>query len=70
MITFSDSLYFRSHGRAPKGRGGWLFIDADRYDDRRELDWDHVRNFNGTLTEAKQQARRVYPPNAYVLILP
>lgn len=45
-IEFSNRKYERSHMRAPKGTGSWIF-ECEGY----ELEaW-------GTLTEAKKQAR-------------
>lgn len=48
VTNFDDTRYIRSHGKAPRGRGHWLF----------ELTTGEVVfEFNGTLTEAKAAAR-------------
>lgn len=49
--------YERAHGRAPRGRGSWAFAPATNwtaYD--AEVDYDAVRFFNGTYTEARAAA--------------
>jgi hypothetical protein len=68
--TFITSEYENSHGITPRGRGGWMFIDADEYDPRRELPWDKVVTACGTYTEAKQQIRKSELRGAYVVVLP
>lgn len=57
-MQFTYAPYIRSHGKAPKGQGGWAFqattsstaFDAERYGD--------IRIYFGTLTEAKAAARQ------------
>jgi hypothetical protein len=46
-VGISDSRYVRSHGKAPRGTGLWLF-------ERRT--GDPVFQFNGTLSQAKKAA--------------
>ena len=49
-VGIDDALYYRSHGKAPRGRGGWLFfIDGDR-------DASRAFNANGTFAEARKVA--------------
>lgn len=51
QIKFSCNEYVRTHGKAPKGRGKWIF-DYARHDEILEFE------AYGTLTEAKQQCMR------------
>lgn len=53
--TFDTSEFRRSHGTEPRGRGGWLFRNADT---------GEVVNRNGTFTEA----RRALPAAAWVVL--
>lgn len=65
-INFSDSKYRFSHGKAPKGRGWWLFQIG--------LDGDMDKWFGAgwTLTEAKkaakEEAKRRFPDEQFVTI--
>jgi hypothetical protein len=45
--TVHTSEFENSHGRAPKGRGGWLFFFEGT---------EEPLNFNGTFTQARRQA--------------
>lgn len=49
-VGIDDALYYRSHGKAPRGRGGWLFfIDGDR-------DASRAFNANGTRLQGDGRA--------------
>lgn len=47
VCTFSTARYMRSHGKAPRGRGCWLFAKGS----------EPVFQFTGTLSQAKVAAR-------------
>lgn len=47
-IEFSDTEYRWENGKAPKGRGWWLFKFEGQYE----------FSFTGTLTEAKKACRK------------
>ena len=57
-MQFTTRHYVRTHGKAPKGQGGWAFqatthdtaFDSERY--------GPVHTFYGTYTEAKSAARQ------------
>jgi len=74
-MTFDTSTYERSHGHTPRGRGGWMFQDADAFDaDQRSntYTWDTIHTFPGTYTEAKRAARASgkFARSAYVVVMP
>lgn len=49
MPTIETARYFRSHLRAPRGRGSWLFEDQA----------GNIRfMYNGTYSEAKKAAQQ------------
>ena len=50
-----DYPFVQSHGRAPRGRGGWIFCPERNWGNSDYL--DHVKNFNGTYAEARKAAK-------------
>jgi hypothetical protein len=65
-VEVRTDAYWRSHGRGPRGRGGWLFQMEDA--DGRQIDaqhpiWDELFAAKGTYGEAlkaaKAEARRL-----------
>lgn len=50
-VTISTQEFVRSHGRKPKGWGGWIFAFGDPND---AGTW---RNFNGTFAKARKAAK-------------
>ena len=58
-VTFNSDRYVESHGKNPRGRGGWIF----------SIDGEEV-NYNGTLTEAKKALRADHPRGGIAHILP
>lgn len=55
---FTTSPYERSHGKAPRGNGSWAFQrSTTRVAFAGDL-YGEVEFYNGTLTEAKKQARK------------
>lgn len=54
-VTVDDTVFFRSHSRWPRGRGGWLFCPSENWNHNNYL--DYVKNFNGTYAEAKRAAK-------------
>jgi hypothetical protein len=48
-MRFDDSRFRFSHGKAPRGRGFWIFEN-----EAREVVFEH----NGFFSEAKDEARR------------
>lgn len=64
-ITFHTDKFVRSHGHSPKGRGYWAFqatyVHIGRVNDAL-IDHEQEGWFgaNGTLAEAKQQAKAFY----------
>ena len=53
-IEFRNDEYIKSTGKAPKGTGLWAFADKQNPDPM------EVKFFNGTLTQAKAQAKDYY----------
>lgn len=64
--------YERSHMKAPRGRGGWLFAPATNWTAfDRDIKWSQMKNFNGTYAEARKAAREHFHGNEpYVAVLP
>lgn len=71
MATMTTTrAYERSHGRKPRGEGGWGFqrsttevaFDGDRYGD--------VHFFFGTYTEARKAAVEAMSDAAVVAVMP
>ena len=57
-VDFNTNEFERSHGRQPRGRGGWGFV---AYEFSRANNYlDHVKWFNGTYQDAKRQARAAF----------
>ena len=57
-VEFNTNEFERSHGRQPRGRGGWGFV---AYEFSRANNYlDHVKWFNGTYQDAKRQARAAF----------
>lgn len=54
-VRFICQAYVNSHGKMPRGRGGWMFCPADKWGGNDYL--AHCANFNGTFAEAKNEAR-------------
>lgn len=53
-ITFDDTPYRASHGKAPRGRGTWCFTTHRHFADGDiQTIWGY-----GTLTEAKRMAAK------------
>lgn len=63
--TFDDSPYFRSHGKAPRGTGGWGFADIND-----QNDIDKVRFFYGTFSQARSQANKAFPAGSIIVVMP
>lgn len=55
-VRINVSPYFNSHGRLPRGRGGWIFCPVEHFNDGDYL--NYCKNFNGTYAEAREQARK------------
>lgn len=55
MITFSNTKYERSHFKAPRGRGNWIFETSTGA-------WYTV---HGSLTEAKAQVKELCRRDGY-----
>ena len=51
-VYFNTTEYEFSHGKSPRGRGGWAFSFVRRPDVMTEVFW-----VNGTYAEAKKVAR-------------
>ena len=54
-VSFNDSDYVRSHGKAPRGRGSWAF----QRQVGRELVGE-IKFFMGSVVEAKKQAAEAF----------
>jgi hypothetical protein len=65
-IVFSNREYEREHGKAPRGYGNWAFAELE------DGDFGPYVFFQGTLTEAKVQARKHFGSlgASYVAVLP
>jgi hypothetical protein len=55
QVLFDTMPYEKSHGKQPRGQGGWAFIDAQY--ERRDDYLDFVKFFYGSYAVAKRQAR-------------
>jgi hypothetical protein len=56
--TVDLTQWFNSHDRAPKGRGGWIFLNEQG---------DEL-NYNGTYSEASGAALKDHPGQTLVLM--
>lgn len=54
QVRINSTLYVRSHGKAPKGFGGWLFLVMD---DSCDKEVGMISTPPMTLTDAKKYAR-------------
>ena len=61
MAHFDTTVFVQEHRRPPRGRGGWIFRDA-------ESDTEHTHA--GTYTEAKRSATAANPAVATWVVLP
>lgn len=58
-IKFDTTVYKRSHGKAPRGRGHWIFkIDGE------------VSTGEGLYSEVKAAIKRDYPSAKIAVLLP
>ena len=65
-VYVDPAPYVRSHGKAPRGRGGWGFADVNR-----QNDIDAVRFFNGSYQDARAQAvKAMDPPSGVIVVMP
>ena len=68
-ISFDDTPYSCSHGKAPRGRGSWGFADVNE-----QHDIDHAQFFYGTFADARRQAARHFAQqpdcSGVVVVLP
>jgi hypothetical protein len=53
----TTAAYWRTHGKAPRGRGGWAFQRSTTRTSYTEDRYGETEFFNGTFTEASKQAR-------------
>lgn len=59
-LEIDTDAFWRSHGRGPRGRGGWLFQMED--EDGRQIDaghpvWGEIYAANGSYAEALKAAK-------------
>lgn len=52
-LRFDTTDFEFSHGRTPRGRGGWLFAFVRDFD----VATDRLVNANGTFAEAKKELK-------------
>lgn len=71
MMVFMTKFYEMNHGTMPRGKGHWAFCPEEFYSNTGTRDnyLDHTVLFEGTLTEAKRQARKHFKCSARDMVL-
>lgn len=76
-MEFTSSLFYRVHGKGPRGRGSWGFQPSrsfTAFDDELITGPVYFAAPDSTYSEAKAQARRHYAEHghagAYIAVLP
>lgn len=65
-VEFSTDEYERTHGKTPRGRGGWAFCPKSKYNRSDYLDFIFWAP-SGTFAEAKKAAKAHYQANPGLL---
>ena len=70
MTNFTTAAFVRSHGHEPRGTGSWAFQPSATF---KAFDRDlagEVLFVQGTLAEAKREARRHFGKGVLLAVLP
>jgi hypothetical protein len=70
MTRFSTVAFERSHGKAPRGRGSWMFCPVDRWSSNDYLEAVFTAPPHSTLREAKAAAAAHFPAGSELVVCP
>jgi len=66
---FTNSDYERTHGKSPRGEGGWAFQRSSARTAFSRERYGEVEFFYGTLTVARKQAKQTMSDSSFVAVL-